>query len=527
MHTGSPQRVQERLAQAEAALGHGDPSAAHDLAMQVLGQAPGEAHAQYIAGRAAAMLGRIPQALEHLHRAASLQPRRAGYLVDFARELMRARRSGDALQIAHRALPLVRDDPAMLGTLGLIYTHCQAHERAGAAFRRAALLAPNDPICRFNHAMALAFGGEPDRSEAELEACLALAPDCWPAHALLSRLRRQTPERNHVERLNRLLLQAEQDAAERAPLHMALGKEHEDLGDYERAFRHFVAGKAAKRHVHDSGDDAALVQALIDAFPDPVQPSTGYRTDEPIFVVGMPRSGTTLLDRILSSHPEVHSAGELENFGLVLGGLSGHGNAAPTTAAAIVRAREAAWEALGEQYLLSTRPATSLKPRFVDKFPHNFLYLGFIARALPDAKIVCLRRHPLDTCLGNLREPFMDGSPFHGYASNLEDIGRYYIQFDRLMAHWKRVLPGRILEIPYESLVTDQETVTRRLLDHCELPWNEACLHFEHNRAPTTTASALQVRAPLHRGALGRWRNYAPRLEPLRALLTASGIDCE
>ena len=145
---------------------------------------------------------------------------------------------------------------------------------------------------------------------------------------------------------------------------------------------------------------------------------------------------------------------------------------------------------------------------------------------MPNARLVCLRRHPLDTCLGNFREPFAEGSFFHGYAFDLLDIGRYYALFDRLMAHWRHVLPGRILEIDYESLVDAPEATTRQLLAHCGLPWNDACLHFERNRAASSTASALQVRDPIHKAGVGRWKQYATQLAGLRDLLQANGIDC-
>ena len=242
--------------------------------------------------------------------------------------------------------------------------------------------------------------------------------------------------------------------------------------------------------------------------------------------MGTLRTGTTLVERILSSHPHVHSAGELQNFGLALKHASGVRTPLLFDVETIARSGHLHWEQLGEHYVSSTRPMTDCKPRFIDKLPHNFLYLGFIANALPNARIVCLRRNPLDTCLGNFREVFTPGSEFHNYSLDLMDAGRYYILFDRLMAHWKRIFPGRILELRYETLVETQEASTRQLLKHCDLPWNDACLRFENNESPATTASAVQVREPIHRKAIGRWKNYAAQLAPLRDLLASAGIDC-
>ncbi|MEO7198993.1 MAG: sulfotransferase, partial [Dokdonella sp.] len=182
------------------------------------------------------------------------------------------------------------------------------------------------------------------------------------------------------------------------------------------------------------------------------------------------------------------------------------------------------WRKLGETYLTSTRPGTGKKPRFIDKLPHNFLYAGYIAKALPKAKIICLRRNPMDTCLSNFRQLFAPKTPFFDYSFDLLDTGRYYVLFDRLMAHWQRVLPGRILELDYEELVDSQETCSRRLLQHCELPWHDACLQFERNPSPVATASAVQVRAPIYRSSMQRWRHYEAQLTDLRALLRNAGI---
>ncbi|MGN2242893.1 sulfotransferase [Frateuria sp. GZRR33] len=512
---------------AHAALRQRDFPGTCALAAHMLKLQPGSAEAHYLAGVGALELHRTSVALEHLHRAASTEPRRAEYAVQFARALVRGHRHGDALQVALAASALAPGEPLLLDALGTVFTQCQAHERAANLYRRAAALLPDNPVCRFNLAMSLVYAGRADEAERELDACLALAPLHWVAHGVLSRLRRQEAGRNHLDRLAALLASHVAEPTAAYQLNMALGKEHEDLGNPALAFEHFRRGKQAARarRAYAPAQDAALVNSLIGAFPAPPPSTGGCASDEPIFVMGMPRSGTTLVERIIASHPQVHAAGELENFSVWLRRLAGGTSPLPLDPDVVARASGLDWSQLGELYLASTRPATTFKPRFVDKFPHNFLYAGFIARALPNAKLICLRRHPLDTCLGNFREPFAEGSFFHGYAFDLLDIGRYYVQFDRLMAHWRRVLPGRVLEIDYEALVEAPEATTRRLLAHCELPWNDACLHFERNRAASSTASALQVRDPIHKAGVGRWKRYASELADLRELLRAAGIE--
>lgn len=513
--------------QAIAAFNRRDWQRARELALQAMAQAPGQASGMhYIGGIACLELLQVPQATELLRQAVRLHPTRADFAAQLARALTMARLSREALAAADQALALAPDDPMTLDTLGVVYTQANAHDKAATVFRRAVARVPTAAHYRFNLATALVSVGELAAAEQELEACIELAPNFWKAHYTLANLRRQDAGSHHLERLQQLLRQAGLDPAAQLYLNLALAKEHEDLGNYTPAFDHLTRGKAAGRtgRSYTLRRDQALFEALVRAFPEPLAGDEGDPSEAPIFVLGMPRSGTTLVDRILSSHPQVYSAGELENFGVTLKRLSGSRSPHLLDPDTIGRARAVDGRRLGADYLASTRPATAVKPRFVDKLPHNFLYAGFIARAFPHARIICLRRDPMDTCLSNFRQLFAQSSPYYDYSFDLLDTGGYYVLFDRLMAHWKRVLPGRILEVQYESLVEDQEGGTRRLLEYCGLPWHEDCLRFEHNPAPVATASAVQVRAPINRSSIGRWEKYGTQLDPLKALLRGAGI---
>lgn len=514
------------LQQAEVAMQAHDPATTGALAERVVRLRPDHPGGHYFVGRASLDLGYIGRALEHLQRAASLNPKSATYTAHFASALARASRTGEAIQVANIAAALPSEDSATLLTLGSVYMRCHAFERAHAAFRRAATLAPEDAAARFNLGVTSTFLGSPDLAEVEFNACLGSRADFWRAYGLRSRLRRQTVERNHVAQMQGLLAKHLDDDEAKTELHSALGKELEDLGDLAKAFEHYTASKltGASRVGYASTLDRARVDAMIRAFPERHPQPKGYPSNEPIFVVGMPRSGTTLVERILSSHPEVHSAGELPNFGIQVERLSGVATSDMLSPDLIDRCHELDWERLGLRYVDSTRPQTTNKPRFIDKLPHNFLFAGFIANALPNARIICLRRHPMDTCLSNFRELFSEDSPLHGYSFDLLDIGRFYIQFDRMMAHWRKVLPGRILEISYEEIVADQESCSRRLLAHCELPWDDACLRFEQNPAAVATASTVQVREPIYATSIGRWLRYGAALQPLEQLLNDAGI---
>lgn len=516
-------------AAALTAVQQNDWQQAYELSVLLLQQAPDHPGASYLAGLAALELQQWHEALVHLHRAAKLAPRNAVYVAYFARALSFAGMPGNALRTANRAFNLSPTDAHTWAALGDVYKRCNALERATVAFGRAAALAPTNPHFRYNYAESLMHEGDLNATRTELEACLSLDPAYWKAYRTLSRLHRQSPHDNHVDRLLALVGQTRDDNAAQVHLHLTLGKEYEDLGDYSRAFEHFSQGKAAISGGHENlrQRDQALFDAIMRMFPGPQPQPDGFPTDEPIFVVGMPRSGTTLVERIISSHPYVHSAGELHNFGIALKQVTGVSTPPLLDLETLAKTNDLDWVQLGEKYLASTRPMTECKPRFIDKLPHNFLYLGHIARALPNAKIICLRRNPMDTCLSNFRQLFARNSEFHNYSLDLLDTGRYYLLFDRLMAHWKRVLPGRILEVQYETLVQTQEASTRQLLEHCDLPWHDDCLRFEQNGAPVATASAVQVRSPIYRTSIKYWKKYEVQLTDLHKLLIEAGVDCE
>ncbi|HKR77963.1 MAG TPA: sulfotransferase [Rhodanobacter sp.] len=512
---------------ARRARARGDHAQAGQLAVHATRMDADCAEAHYLAGLACLDTRQLGRALEHLNRAVAIETENAEYATHFARALAMSGRYGHALQVANIAYALTPADPLTLDALGGVYMQCNAYERANVMFRRAVAALPDHAVCRFNAAVTSTFIGNLAAAEAHFDACIQRMPTCWPAYGLRSRLRRQTADDNHVEALRTLLATHAADVDALIHLHSALAKECEDLGDYAASFEHMRLGKAAARTrvEYRPEQDRSMVDALIAAFPGSVATDTGYGSDEPIFVVGMPRSGTTLVERILSSHPDVHSAGELTEFGAQLCRLAPAGAPATLCPELIAQSHRYDWRQLGLRYVDGTRPQTALKPRFIDKLPRNFLYLGLIAKALPNAKIVCLRRHPLDTCLSNFREAFAEDSAFYGYSFDLLDIGRFYIQFDRMMAHWNTVLPGRILQLDYETLVSRQETATRQLLAHCNLEWHDACLDFQNNRSAVATASTAQVREGIHRRAVGRWEKFRPWLGPLEELLRDAGID--
>lgn len=509
-----------------AAFEQGDWPRVEFRAEEVLAGVPNDAAARYMLGMACLARHREGRALEALGEACRLEPGNAAYLAHLAEALGATRRTREACAAADRAMALSPDDAAVLATLGRVYLEAHAIEAGAAALLGAVAHAPRRAGLRFELGRAMEMLGDYAGAERELEACIRIDPRWWPAHLRLSMLQRQTVASEHRPRLQSLLDQHDSDPGARIFLNMALAKESEDLDEYAPAFRHYALAKSAARGTRppSAARDAAMFDAIRRCFADVENADGGFPSAEPIFIVGMPRSGTTLLDRMLSNHPEVYAAGELQNFATTLQRASGSPVALlslPDIAAATARVD---WHRLGANYIDSTRPATAARPRFTDKLPHNFLYAGFIARALPQARILCVRRDPLDTCLGNFRHLFEWESGFYDYSLDLVDIGRYFIQFDRLLAHWRRVLPGRILEVDYEALVRETEPTLRRVLAFCELRWDAACVSPQANTATLRTPNSWQARSPVYADAIGRWRHYARELEPLREMLDRAGI---
>ena len=403
------------------------------------------------------------------------------------------------------------------------------HAIAGEAFARATTLAPLDPFFQFNHAVWLGSNGEIDRADHAFEACIAAEPRHWPAHYNLSINRRQTPGHNHLVRLRGLLADHGNDPMAQLHLGCALAKELDDLDQCEESFRQLTDAKAGIRRYrnYSSERDAALFDALTQRVADSGDPARGFPTREPLFVLGMARSGTTLVDRILSGHPDVNPAGELFNFPVAWKQAMGERTFNPFDPAAILASGDPDWHALGQRYLDSTRPATGTTRHFTDKLPQNYLYLGFIAQALPNARFIHVRRNALDTCLSNFRHVFAPGSPYFDYSYDLADVARYYVMLERLMAHWQRVFPGRILDVDYDSLVQTPETLAPQILQFCGLDWDPAFLDFQNNAKPVRSASAPQLREPVHQRGRQRWKAYATQLEPIRQLLSGAGIVTE
>ena len=513
---------------ARVALQRGDLSGAVEAARALTLASPEQPAGYFLLGMAAAEAGHIAKAIPLIEAAVQRGPQ-AEHLAQLAKLLILLRRDGAAAAAVRSALALAPHDALTLDTLGCVLARLGDHEASLAPFGAAVAAAPDNLDYRYNLAAAKGFTGQTDEARDHYETILGRDPGNARAHYALAILARQTADANHVLRLEKALTDA-REPADALRIQYALAKELEDIGDGAAAFRHLSMANAAHKQAigYDFAQDEAIFDAIEVRFGSNIETlagGSGNPDPAPIFVVGMPRTGTTLVDRILSSHPDVGSAGELQAMPLAVKQLAGTPSRVIIDPETVDASGAVHPGAIGDAYLERAghhRP--NGKARFIDKLPANFLYVGHIARALPNARIVCLRRNPMDTIWSNYKNLFASQSAYYAYSYDLMDTARYYVRFDRLMALWESLWPGRVLQLSYEALVADQEGETRRLLDHCGLAWDEACLSFHENRAAVATPSAAQVRRPINADAVGKWRAYEDALAPARAFLKAQEI---
>lgn len=414
------------------------------------------------------------------------------------------------------------DDARFLFRAGETYVRLNRLVDYHRCCAQAYALAPGDPDVRLGFARALISRGDAARAEALLTEATRERPEDGDAWLELARLRRWTATENHIESLERAVA-GTSDPRSKAASCYALYKEFDDVGLTKRAMSWLQIGAQTIRSTFNYSvetDEAALAR-IARSFPHERlrhAPSNGPGRGA-IFVVGLPRSGTTLVDRILSTHPLVESLGECLDlaYAIARGGRTGD---------AVIRNPDGPGVRsvpanVGRAYLEAVDAYRTGRPYFVDKAPMNFLSCGMIRLALPEARILLLRRHPVDSCLAIYKTLFRERLLF---AYDLQELGRYYVAWHRLVEHWRTTLQDRLLVVSYESLVTDAEAETRRLLSHCGLDWDPRCLDFHRSESAVTTMSASQVRQPIYRSSVGHWKKYERELDPLIRILSDAGI---
>ncbi|QKV19506.1 tetratricopeptide repeat-containing sulfotransferase family protein [Oricola thermophila] len=478
------------------------------LARSLLARHPQVALLHSVEAACLAESGQTDAALASYRRAIALAPEAVDMRNNMARLLMAMKRNREALEQLDAVLERQPDNLEALNNMGAVLTVLGRSQEAIAPLERALALKPDFPDALANRGNALNHVGRREEAIADLEKVVALQPGNAAAHRSLSAVKTYESGDPQIAQMEALLAAA--GPAERRHLHLALAKAHDDLRDVDKAFGHLQAGNALWRQSHGDPMErhrkvfAQIRSMFEDGIPEPISPATTGK--RPIFVLGMPRSGTSLVEQILASHPEVHGGGELSALRQAVMPALGEETPTPEMLQDIRR------RYLGEIETLGTD-----RPVVTDKMPANFRWIGFIAAALPEATIIHTTRDPVAVGWSIFRTFFPAGGM--EYSFDLGDIAAYTRFHDEMMAFWADRLPGRIHEINYERLTEDQEGETRRLLELCGLEWNPRCLEFHRTERVVTTASAGQVRRKMYGGSSQAWRKYEKHLRPLVAAL--------
>ena len=516
--------MQDTLRDGFALLAAGRLEEASACCKRLLGAKPDLVEGHFLVGLIAVEMKQTRIAVSAFGSVTKLKEDHGAAWANLAKLFMSAGQPGRADGALEKAVRHNDGNPIVLDLIGTIYGLLGDQEEAGKWIRKAVRKQPKSVPFLVNLANNHMFLGNLDDAENVLRDVLAMQPGNPNAHWILSNVRKAT-DRGHAAELEELVKREHRNPRALAFLNYGLGKELEDLEEWEGAFEAFDRGARARRSTLDYDEPSEI--EMYDAFGETFTADwlhdgrTGHDDPSPIFVVGQPRSGTTLIERIITSHSQVHSAGELRQLGTCIRRLGDYREpkrVSPKLAeiAAAVDPRE-----LGEAYMLTTRTMRGSLPRFVDKLPPNNLYLPVILKALPNAKIVHLIRNPMDACFASFKQLFADAYP-HSYDQ--AEMARHHARYHHLMRRWRERFPGRFFDISYEETARDLEPNARALIEFLELPWEDACLEFHKQAAAVTTASAVQVRQPVHTRSIERWRRYERQLEVMRDTLEEHGV---
>lgn len=512
------------LMQAGAALMANQLAVAERLLKDRLKRYPTDIAAIRMLAELATRIGRYGDAVNLLTRCLELAPSFEAARHNYAVALHRQGRAEAAVVQVDRLLIRAPDNPnyAMLKAAALV--QIGEYSRAIEVYEPLLRRHPDIPTGWMSYGHALKTSGRRDDCIAAYRRAIAGAPQLGEVYWSLANMKTFQFDAIEIAAMGAQLRRTDLTPEDRLHFHFALGKAHEDLNEYGQAFEHYAEGNRIRRAQIDySADENAEHTRRAIAFFTPelfaAHRGSGAPDPDPIFIVGLPRSGSTLIEQILSSHSQVEGTMELPDLSSIardIGGRRKHGD--PTLYPEILGGfTDQQLRQLGEEYLRRTRiQRKSDRPYFIDKMPHNFLYAGMIRLIMPNAKIIDARRHPLGTCFSAFKQHFARGQTF---SYELTELGRYYRDYVELMAHMDRALPGMVHRVDYEVLVDNAEREVARLLDYCSLPFEAGCLQFHENPRAVRTASAEQVRQPLYRDGVDHWRNFTPWLGPLRDAL--------
>lgn len=509
---------------AEKAINIKDYVNAHRHCVNIIKVNPEHADAYFLLGIIHIEIGQIDKARRLIEKAIKIAPNDE-YYAYFAKCHSLLGDINATLNAADKVSINNVNQALTLDTLGVSLSRIGWHDKALNCFKQALDMVRDNPLFYYNYAVSCKFSGDFAEAKIGFEKAIALRPNYHEAYYAMSDLGGIDQENNHIKQLQQLLSTS---VSHDMGLHLAhaLAKEYESLNKYSEAFQVLSIAKRKKRQSinYKFAQDKMLFDLAGSGYLASNKQLTGFESEKPIFVMGMPRSGTTLVERILSNHSDVASCGELQDFGIAVKELSQTSSNKVLDVETLLAAETIDFKALGKRYLERTLIKSGNEKHFVDKLPFNFFYIGLILRALPHAKIICLLRNPMDTCIGNYRQLFSFNSPYSSYSYDLKEIGYYYQQFYHLVHKWQQIAPANFKLLNYETLVSEPESQIKKLTEFCGLDWQEQCLHAEKNTSPVSTASKVQVREPINTSSIGRWRRYGDESSALQVFFDENNI---
>ena len=492
---------------------------AEQLCFKLLMRNPKNAKALFLAGMLAMGIDDDNLAIQYLERAVKETPKEPRYLVALA-DAYRKNHDHELAIENYRSALLVRPNllDAMSG-LARAYVQSGKAEVALPLFEKALKIEPGHTTTRLAWADAMTSLGRMDDAEKILQGAIARGKGLGLTYYALANTRKFSSDAPELNAILTLLGSRKHSPSEVTTLHLAAGKILNDLKRYDEAIDHYQKAKTISGHDFDIEAYRRWIDTTIAVFSPAMLKSKaglGDPTEVPVFIVGMPRSGTTLTEQICASHPSVFGAGELSVMRRIAGHAGFSKSALTNLHSSLAAITSDISRKLAAEYRDHVQKLGPDASRIIDKMPHNFELIGLIALLFPNARIIHCRRDAIDNCLSCFVTKFNDK---HGYNTDLTKLGLYYREYDRLMRHWNAVLPGRIYEARYETMIADQEGESRRLIDFLGLPWDDACLHFEENDRAVNTPSRWQVRQPIYQTSVKRWKNYEGNIQPLIAAL--------
>ncbi|MFT6267670.1 MAG: tetratricopeptide (TPR) repeat protein [Alphaproteobacteria bacterium] len=484
-----------------------------------------EPEGYFLLGLAQKASGRTQMAVDAFAQALSFGPQRYDAAIELAQLYLLLLRHGDAYGLLCHHEQLLNNSPLYLDMAAMTFSGLGLHTRAWPLYQKANQLQPDIDMFREHLAACGVLLGKVKEATAIYKSLCDKYPQHQRNHYELSKLG-TAKDNKHIAQMQDILASSKSSPDKNIFMYYAIGKELEDLGRWKESFEYYKMGGEAVITVanYDVANDIKLIEKIKNTctadWLSANTPSTHSQTlaKTPIFIVGLPRTGTTLVERILSSHSQVESADETFFMQMAIRQASGAGGIQEVDESIIESAAQKDILLIAKHYMNSVEYRLSDRPMFIDKYPYNYLYLGFIAKAFPNAQIIYLKRNPMDACFAMFKQSFFK------FAYSLDDLGHYYVAQDNLQKHWKSILGDRLIEVNYESLVTMQEANTKEILGKLGLEFEQACLDFEKNPASSATASTLQVREKIHTRSVNKWKHFSDELAPLQKFLNQADI---